>query len=217
MTAVAAPWTLAEGFAIPSKCSKLHPCTARFRSAKACMSVLPPPSRLWTAYLELTQRCRRRARQHTPARDTVGHTAKAPTKCFPQASRNNVGAGAARGSPDRAGSRLPLRSDDSAHSARFQPLSRRVCVCARALCFLGAERAQQWTGWRCLPIRQQGPASTSWNQPRQKLLVSWGERVDRSLGPESGTRGCAGGSQSLTDCDTMTALTPCGRPWALLE
>ena len=185
--------------------TKVDPCTARFRSAKA-ISFLHQPlsqrkfcsaearararirvSRTPTARLasertptarlasEPTQRCRRRARQHSPARDTVGHTAKAPTKCFPQASRNNVvGAGTARGSPDRSGSPLRLRSDDSAHSARFRPQGSGASPAKD-----GSESTVFMPRW---PTRQPRPACTCWNQ---EGTLAGRKRVDRSPGPKS--------------------------------
>ena len=176
---------------------QFHSCTNRFRSGSFARpkhaqervsesrAPQPPGARLAsertpTARLasEPTQRCRRRARQHSPARDTVGHTAKAPTKCFPQASRNNVvGAGTARGSPDRSGSPLRLRSDDSAHSARFRPQGSGASPAKD-----GSESTVFMPRW---PTRQQRPACTCWNQPRKELSVAGRKRVDRSPGPKS--------------------------------
>ena len=155
-------------------------------------------SRLRTAYLELTQRCRRRARQHTPARDTVGHTVEAATNQRFPTSLSEQCLGAARGSPDRAGSRLRLRSDDSTHSARFQPLSRRACVRARCVSWERSEPSSGRGDGVC-PSANRGPWALL-EYSKQQGTFSWkpaggcrpGLQVRPGPGPQTAGRRCFG-------------------------
>ena len=177
MTAVAAPWTLAEGFAIPSKCSKLYPCTARFRMherASECRAsellILSSPSGAAAALVNTRP-------QETPSGT---QWRQPPTKGFPQASRNNVLAplGAPRIAQDRVcdwGVMTLPTQPDSSHSAA-------VRVCARAV-FLGSGASPAVDGVTVFAHPPTGAPGRSWN-------------IRNSKGPFLGNQQAAAGPAS---------------------